>query len=183
MHPTNGSVRQTGITLIEQILVIAIMGILASVAVPPLHKLLGRNALQSAQMDYIAGLQHARGTAVMTGAHTVFCPTRDGRQCTDEAMWDQGWLIGRDRDNDNQPDGGPLYIGMSGHGRVRVRSNDGRHQVRFRPDGSAGGSNLTLLLCIPGQPEHALSVVVSNSGRIRGAAATPAQATSCAGPA
>jgi len=52
--------------------------------------------------------------------------------------------------------------------------------VRFHPDGSASGTNLTLLFCSPASNENALSVVMSNSGRVRGAPATADQAASCA---
>ena len=172
--------RQAGMTLIEQIMVLAIVAVLASMAVPPLHRLLGRNQLQVAQMDFIAALQHARGTAIMTGRHTVFCPTRDGNSCSDEMRWDSGWLLGHDSDGDHQPDHGPLYAGRGYAGRLTIRSSISRHYVRFRPDGSASGSNITLLLCQAGSAEHALSVVVSNAGRIRGGAASTSQATACA---
>jgi type IV fimbrial biogenesis protein FimT len=165
--------------LIEQAMVLVIIAVLAGIAMPPLKRLLSRSQLQAAQTDFIAALQHARETAVTTGTHTLLCPSRDGSRCSDDDRWDSGWLLGHDADHDNQPDSQPLYVGQGYGGKIVIRSSSGRHQVRFQPDGSAGGSNLTLLLCQPSGTEHALSVVVANSGRIRGAPASSAQTVDC----
>jgi type IV fimbrial biogenesis protein FimT len=171
--------RQRGVTLIEQIMVLAIIAVLMGIAAPPLRQLLSRNELRVAQTDFIAALQHARAAAVMGGGRTLFCPTRDGSSCSDTTRWENGWLLGRDSDHDDQPDGGPLHVGQDYAGKVAIYSSGGRHAVRFRPDGSASGSNITLLFCRPPNVSDALVVVVSNAGRIRGAPANPAQAAIC----
>ncbi len=171
---------QRGLSLIEQIMVLAVIATLTSLAVPSLRSLLVRNQLQVAQTDFIAALQHARETAVTSGKHTLFCPTVDGSHCSGDTRWDSGWLLGHDSDGDDQPDHGALYTGRGYAGKLNIRSSVGRHIVRFRPDGSARGSNLTLLFCQAASAGPALSVVVANSGRIRGAPASTAQAASCA---
>lgn len=172
--------RQAGFSLIEQIMVLAIIGIVTGAATPSLHRMLQRNELRVAQMDFISALQHTRQTAVMSGRRSLFCPTRDGSNCSDETRWEDGWLVGHDSDGDDQPDGQALRVGSSHRGKLVIQSSNGRHVVRFRPDGSAGGSNITLLFCQPAQPGDALLVVVSNAGRVRGAHATAEQAASCA---
>lgn len=174
-----GHTGQFGITLIEQIMALAILAVLVSIAAPSLGGLVSRNRLQSTQMDYIAGLQHAREAAVMHGVPIVFCPSSDGEQCQASSTWDQGWLIGEDRDGDYQPDHQPLYTGASSDTRLHVRSSPGRYRVRFHPDGSAAGSNLTLTMCLDGQGERGLSVVVSNAGRIRGDRPSKTQTSAC----
>ncbi len=167
-------------TLIEQIMVLAISAILLGVAAPPLRQLLSRNALQVAQTDFIAALQHAREMAVMSGQRTLFCPTRGDGSCINATRWENGWLVGRDGNHDDQPDNGPLHVGHGYDGKVIIHSSSGRHIVRFRPDGSAGGSNITLLFCQPANASRTLTVVVSNAGRIRGAPADAAQVATCA---
>jgi type IV fimbrial biogenesis protein FimT len=170
---------QHGVTLVEQIMVLAIVTAITGMAIPPMRKLLSRNELQVAQTDFIAALQHARETAVVSGKRTLFCPTRDGKSCNNDMRWDSGWLLGHDADGDNQPDNGPLYTGHGYNGKLIISSTTGRHIVRFRPDGSASGSNITLLFCQPSSAEHALSVVISNSGRVRGAPASANQVAGC----
>lgn len=170
---------QQGMSLIEQIMVLAIIAILTGLALPSLTRLLGRNRLQVAQTDFMSALQNARFTAATTGKRTVFCPSEDGRHCSESTQWHNGWLLGHDTDGDHQPDGAPSYTGGAYAGGVRITSSTGRRDVRFRPDGSASGSNLTLSFCQPGSQESALIVVVSNSGRIRGAPADAAQTENC----
>lgn len=167
-------------TLIEQIMVLAIIAILMGIAAPPLRQLLSRNELRVAQNDFIAALHHARETAVMSGKRTLLCPSRDGSSCSNTTRWESGWLLGRYSKRNDQPDDGPLHVGHGYQGKVIIHSSSGRHIVRFHPDGSAGGSNITLLFCQPSNAKDALAVVVSNAGRIRGAPADAAQAATCA---
>ncbi len=172
--------RQRGVTLIEQIMVLAIIAVLLGIATPPLRQLLGRNALRVAQNDFIAALHHAREAAVMSGKRTLFCPSRDGNRCSGGTQWERGWLLGRDGDGDDQPDDRPLHVGSGYDGKLIIRSSSGRQLVRFRPDGSARGSNITLLFCQPSNAKDALAVAVSMAGRIRGAPANAGQIASCA---
>jgi type IV fimbrial biogenesis protein FimT len=171
---------QRGTSLIEQIMVLVIVASLACVATPSLRKLMARNQVQAAQNDFIGALQGARGTAITSGRQTLFCPSIDGAHCSEGLRWESGWLLARDANHDNQPDDAPLYSGGGYAGKLAIQSSKGRRLVRFHPDGSASGSNLTLLFCSPGNPQGALSVVVANSGRIRGARATRSQIASCA---
>ena len=171
--------RQRGVTLIEQIMVVAIIGVLAAIAAPPLAGLLRRNQVQVAQTDFIAALQHARGAAVTSGRPTLFCPSRDGTRCSGETRWESGWLIGHDNNRDGQPGTTPLRMHASYSG-ITILGDNGRPLVRFRSDGSASGTTNTLRICRRGQVDQALLVVVSNVGRIRGAPASAADAASCA---
>jgi type IV fimbrial biogenesis protein FimT len=170
---------QRGITLIEQIMVLVLVAMLSSVAIPSMRRLLGRNQLQTAQTDFIAALRHAREVAVMSGQRTLFCPSRDGSSCGDQSRWDGGWLLAHDQDGDHQPDHDPLHVGPGYGGKLIIYSTTGRRYVRFSPDGSASGSNITLLFCLQGTTAGALGVIVSNAGRVRGAPADAAQAAQC----
>lgn len=171
--------RQAGVTLIEQIMVMALLGVLTAMALPSLAQLLRRNQVQLAQMEFIAALQHARGTAVFSGKPALLCPSRDGKRCSGEVRWESGWLIAHDPARKGQPDGAPLRTGASYAG-ITILGDSGRRLVRFQNDGSAGGMTNTLRFCRRGQPDQALVVVISNSGRVRGAKATAQQAASCA---
>lgn len=171
---------QQGTTLIEQIMVLAIIGILIGIAAPSLGKLVIRNQQQIAQSDLISALQHARGTALTTGKRTLLCPTRDGSHCSDDLHWENGWLLFQDPDSSNQPEHGPLYVWRGYSSKLTIRGTDGRRFVRFLPDGSANGSNITLLFCQRGNPDHVLSVFVSNNGRIRSAPSDAKHASDCA---
>jgi type IV fimbrial biogenesis protein FimT len=181
MQHGNGSLgrNQAGVTLIEQIMALAILAVLASVAAPSLGGLLARNRLQTMQTDFMAGLNQARLAAVTSGVNTIFCPSDDGQRCNGSNIWSAGWLVGEDRDGDGQPDHGALFTGALTGQSTSVRSSTGRYRVRFHPDGGAPGSNLTITLCSSKNSQPALNVVVSNAGRIRGERASSAQAVAC----
>jgi len=168
----------TGVTLIEQVTTVLILAMLTCMAMPSMGALVRGNRLRTAQSDFMAALQHARETAVMTGKRTLFCPSRDNLHCSAGGHWDEGWLLGHDADRDGQPDQAPLYTGAIRASQLQIRSSVARQLVRFAPDGSAGGSNLTVLFCQPGET-RALGVVVANSGRIRGIRASDQQRASC----
>lgn len=171
---------QAGVTLIEQVMVLAIIAILTTVATPPLRRVISRNELRVAQTDFIGALQRAREAAVIGGRRSLLCPTLDGGSCSDGPRWERGWLVGHDRNGDGQPDQSPLAVGPDHHGKLIIQSSNGRHAVHFHPDGTSGGSNLTVLFCQPSHPDDALLVVVSNAGRIRGAQAGADQVERCA---
>lgn len=170
---------QAGISLIEQVMVIAVVAVLACIAVPSLGKLVHGHQLQATQFSYLATLRYARSAAIEENSRILFCPSADGQHCKDAADWTRGWLVARDRDHDGQPDGPPLRTGRVPR-RLTVLGTAGRKHVRFLPDGTALGSNLSLLFCTPGDDRQTLRVVVSNAGRVRGAPATPEQSAACA---
>lgn len=173
--------RQRGATLIEQLMGLSVIIVLAGLAVPAMGNLLQRSSVQAASNSLMAALRHARQTAVFTNATSLFCPSRDGRHCSRGAQWQQGWLIGQDRDRDGQPDSLPVAVGAAMPDSVRVIGSNARVHIHFRADGSAPGSNVSLLVCRRGKREDARRVVLANSGRVRVAKATPAQSAACIG--
>ena len=179
--PSPSQLPPRGVTLIEQLFVLAVAAILACIGLPSLRRLQANTELRSAQTGLIALLNHARALAVQTGRVALACPTRDGDRCSDEAGWDGGWLVGLRGDRPGQLEGPPRVRRASPSSQLSIRSPQGRRNVQFQADGSAGGSNITLLICHRGVDGRALSVKVSNAGRVRGDKATPAELHQCAG--
>lgn len=175
-----GFERQQGFTLIEQILVGLVAVTLGCMAAPALGTLLSRSRLQTAQLDLLSALHHARALAAMTGRRTMLCTSRDGLQCADDVHWEGGWLIGHYRTSQTSHiEGKPLFTGP-GHETLTIVSTSGRRRVRFQNDGSARGSNVTFTLCHRGRADGAISLIVSNAGRIDSRAVTDEQARQCA---
>ena len=173
------SQEQAGFTLIELLMTVAVAAVLSAVAAPSLRHVLIRSHLIEADNRLIGALNFARSSAVHSGESTLLCPSSDGLHCSNSQSWQRGWLVAQDSNNDGQPDSGPLEVFDALAVGIRVHSSRGRLRVRYHADGSAPGSNLSLILCHPGQPGSVRSVVVSNSGRARQGTASAAQASAC----
>lgn len=182
MHPptftTTGYTQ--GFTLIEQIACLAVTAILTALAVPAMGHLAARSAIRTTEGTLFNMAHAARNHAITHNADTLLCPSLDGRHCDASRGWQPGWIVARDHDRDGQPDSTPLtYVTPAGH--ARVLGTAGRSHVRFRPDGSAAGTNITLTVCA--DTTHAATarvIVISNAGRIREAPANTTEKMRCA---
>lgn len=168
-------------TLIEQLLTALIAATLACIGLPALWRLMAVNETRIAQTELINTLNHARALAAQSGRTILACPSRDGEQCSGEAAWESGWLVGFRGDKQGEIAGTPEFRHARPTGPLNIFSTQGRRSVQFQPDGSAGGSNLTLLICRRQGDGQTLSVKVSNAGRVRGGKGTEAEARQCMG--
>lgn len=171
---------QRGLTLIEQLLVAAIAATLACVGLPSLWRAVATNEIRLTQSELIDVLNHARALAAQAGRATLACPTQDGEHCSDEPAWENGWLVGFRGGRQGEIEGHPRLRRNPPAAGLIVRSTQGRRAVQFQPDGSAGGSNATFLICRRHGDDQSLSVKVSNAGRVRGGKSTGAEADQCA---
>lgn len=174
--------RQSGFTLVELLLTLAVVVVLTGLAIPAMGNLLQRSGVVASSNSLVAALRQARQSAVYSNAGRLLCPSTDGLHCSAAPDWQQGWLIGQDRDRDGQPDATPSAVGYAMPQTVRVIGSRARVHIRFRADGSSPGSNLTLLVCQRGKARGARRVVLANSGRVRTVKATPKQAAACRHP-
>ena len=170
--------RQRGITLVEMMMTVAIASILVAMGVPALGSMLARSHQQSAEAALQASLLHARELAITRGVQTVVCPSKDGKHCTEDDLWQGGWMIGTDADHDREPDAALARFDAMPE-TMRIVSSHGRPRVVFQPDGSAGGSNAQLTVCHTGDVKEGRAVIVANSGRVRIAPADAQHLDTC----
>jgi type IV fimbrial biogenesis protein FimT len=172
--------RHDGFTLIESIVALAVAAMMVAFAVPAMGRMLARHQLNTAQLDLIAALQHARGLAKTSGRPKLLCPSVDGRHCAGVMRWEHGWVIGNYRNGHaDQLDGSPILVSR-GYERVAMHITSSRKSIRFQPTGTAGGSPATFTLCRKGHAEGALALTVSNVGRVASTMADAKDAAFCA---
>lgn len=174
---------QLGVTLIELIFTLAIVAVLASLSAPALGNLIQRGHSRSAHDMLVGSLNLARMSSVSTHRETIVCPSSDHASCADGIWWQRGWIVFEDANQNNRRDEDePLLQVVDAQPGIAIATSSGRKFVRYRPDGSASGTDLTYTICDRRGASEATAVVVSNPGRVRDARPDPARAAAaCAG--
>lgn len=90
-HPT--VYRQTGFTLLELMIVVAIAGIVMAIGVPSFQSITTTNRIAANTNELITALNLARSEAVKRGTDVSVCKSADGSTCTTSGDWDQGWIV------------------------------------------------------------------------------------------
>ncbi|MBS0514620.1 MAG: GspH/FimT family pseudopilin [Proteobacteria bacterium] len=174
---------QLGITLIELIFTLAIVAVLASLSAPALGNLIQRSHARNAHDMLVGSLSLARTSSVSTHREVIVCPSNDHATCSDGIWWQHGWIVFEDANQNNHRDEDePLLEVVDSQPGIAIATSSGRKFVRYRPDGSASGTDLTYTICDRRGAGEAAAVIVSNPGRVREARPDPARATvACAG--
>lgn len=145
---TNEQTTQSGLTLIELVTTIALVGILLGMAVPSFSYVIQQNAMVSHSNELVSSINLARSEAVKRGVPVKL--KAKGATATDE--WGAGWIVWIDSNNDDSPDSGePTLKEVAAlEGAITLNSQGNSSLYRFLADGSfasAGASTDTLDVC------------------------------------
>lgn len=151
--------RQSGVTLIEILVVIAIAAILASLAGPSFSAFINRTRQDSAVSQLVSDLNRARNEAIKRNTSAILCVRGSDTACGNTTNWQNGWLVCVGSGitcNVTLTVHAPLPGGLGLTTTVT--------SVQFRPDGSASSAaTLTLAGTFPGAQSRVINISVTGN--------------------
>lgn len=84
---------KNGFTLIELMVVIAVLAIVLGVAIPSFTQQIRNNGSTALSSEFQAALGFARSEAVKRSSRVSVCPSSDGSNCLTADDWKKGWIV------------------------------------------------------------------------------------------
>ena len=102
--------RETGLTLVETMVTLAVAAILLTAAVPPMQDFIVRNQMSTEVNSLVGSMYLARSEAVKRLQNVVVCPTTDSVNCAPATDWTPGWMVFSDPNNDGVVDDSDVIL-------------------------------------------------------------------------
>jgi type IV fimbrial biogenesis protein FimT len=85
--------RQTGFSIMELMIVVAIVAILFAIGIPSFRYVTNANRASAEVNGLLGDLMYARAEAVRQGTAVVVCTSADGQSCANVLTWAGGWIV------------------------------------------------------------------------------------------
>lgn len=165
-----------GFTLVELVMVLALVAILQMLAVPAMSAMADVMRVQSATQSFSSSIQLARSEAIKRNARVVLCKSDTGSRCVRTGGWEQGWIVFQDVNNNAQIEAGeplmqrePALVGaLRLTGNAQVES-----YLSYTPLGNTSSTSGafqagTFTICRRSTSQtDARQIVISSAGRVR----------------
>ncbi|MCY7354477.1 MAG: GspH/FimT family pseudopilin [Lysobacter sp.] len=137
--------RTNGFTLVELMVVIAIVAVLATLALPSFEGSMRSNRVATTTNEMMASLALARSEAIRSSRSSRVCASSDGATCV--GTWNDGWIVATDMDA-NRATWEQLVRVVQAHPKMAIAGAGGTsatiitYDYRGRPNN--GGVNRTI---------------------------------------
>lgn len=98
--------RQSGVTLVELLIGIAVLVTLMAIGIPSYSQFIKNNRLAGQTNDLVVAFQLARNEAVKHGSGAVVCASDDQATCSGSTDWSSGWIVFSDLDQEGDLEAG-----------------------------------------------------------------------------
>ena len=160
--------KNSGFTLLELIVVVALVSIVMMIAIPSMNTFTQNDRLTTNINALIGNFAYARSEAVKRSQQVSICVSNDSASCTG-GNWQDGWIVYIDADGDNSFTAGEeiLRAQQALNGANTLATAIG-NQVTYDYRGFVNpGSVGSFLLCDGRTGPHGKTIRISNTGRVR----------------
>ena len=164
-------INSKGFTLLELIIIIAILGLTMAYAVPGLRTMVSNNRISGSANDFIAAQQFAKAESASRINPVTLCKKNaDGDACVTGDDWSQGWIVFSDVDGNAAVDAGDTVL--LNHETLNPNITFGStagvaNSITYRPSGTTSvTSTEVLIICDErGYADSAKGILVTITGR------------------
>lgn len=120
----NNHKKNSGFTLIEMMVTVAIVGIFASIALPSFARLIESNRINTATNELVSNLLLARSEALKRRNTVTLCPSTDQQNCSGSSDFSTGWIVFLDCNDNTSPIDAVAGCGANGTEEI-IKVSDG----------------------------------------------------------